>query len=273
MCKRSQVVLPKRGVSDALMEMISVALFPNIEDALSEKMVVEVPTFEIDRLCDVTNNMKELQAMRMLVARPVDFEGMGSGRLHLNKILQRHYLKIDECGINAQESLASIDIDLSQSRPYTVMRVGRVQDANGTPQGAAGYLNSDIFPGDVLVSIESVMLDSLPDKTAAHSCLQGSADSLVDIVLVRKQDHGRETHLQIRLKRDCSSNLLSTGHRNVGSDHLVPVLSCNRPFFAVLRDAASGALLSLSLGIDMSPIHACAHSYLHVFVYALCENE
>jgi hypothetical protein len=254
------------------MEMISAALIPNIEDALSEKMVVEVPTFEIDRLCDVTSNMKELQALRMLVAQPVDFEGMGSGRLHLNKVLQRHYLKVDECGINAQESLALIDIDLSQSRPYTVMRVGRVQDANGTPQGAAGYLNSDIFPGDVVVSIESVMLDSLHDKTAAHSCLQGPADSLVDIVLVRRQDHGRETHLQIKLKRDCSSNLLGTGHQHDGSDHLVPVLSCNRPFFAVLRDAASGAVLSLSLGIDTSPIHACAHTYLHAFVYAYCEN-
>jgi len=246
------MVLPRRAVNDAITDIISTELIPNIEDAANEEIVVEVPTFEVDRLCDVMNNLKQLPALRTLVSQSMEFEGLGSGCLHLNGILQRHYLRVDECGINTDTPSASIDIDLSQTRPYTVTRVGRIQDTNNTLQGGAGYINRDILPGDVVVSIDGVVLDTLPGRATAHSYLQGSTDSLIDVVLARKQDQGGETQFRVKLRRDCRNISLNTRHWNEGPDHLVPTLCLNRPFFVVLRDVGSGAVLSVNLGIDAS---------------------
>lgn len=84
-----------------------------------------------------------------------DFRGLSPGQLKLDGILQRLYLKVDECGINAHASISSIDLDISGTRPFVITRIGQIRDAQRNRQGLVGYANEPIFCGDVIVSIDA----------------------------------------------------------------------------------------------------------------------
>jgi hypothetical protein len=83
-----------------------------------------------------------------------DLGGMSPGQLKLDGILQRLYLKVDECGINAHDSISSIDLDISETRPFVITRIGQIRDAQRNRQGLLDYANQPIYCGDVVVSID-----------------------------------------------------------------------------------------------------------------------
>lgn len=58
----------RKDVGDAITEMATTELAAKINDAPCQDISVELPFFEVDRLCDVTRNVRQLQGLRVLTS-------------------------------------------------------------------------------------------------------------------------------------------------------------------------------------------------------------
>ena len=247
------VMLPHNHITSAFMDMTN-ADIQYLDQCLSpkfchvEKISVELPTFEIDRLCDLGSNVKDIRALRRVVSHNNRLTGMGPEHLILDGIVQRHYMKVDACGINAQFPAVSIDIEISETRPFTITRVGYIRDSSYNLQGSLGYSNEIICSGHVVVAIDGEAVDGLPAMEHPRLLLRGANQSLVNIVLVRKDPEGRQKVFAVTLLRDTEFR-----YKDDGCNDARKKLCLNRPFFLLLKDIQSATVISICLGFTLSP--------------------
>ena len=239
------VVLPKKNLGGYSKEVISKQVLEIIDGAHSEEISLEVPEFEIDRLCDLTSNLRQIQPLRILMSDSNGLGGMSSENLNLCGVLQRNCIKVDEFGVNFESQLKSIDMDISETQPFMITRVGKIRDARGIPEGVLGYVNKIVSIGDIVHSIDGLVLDTHAED--AHHLLRGESQSIVKLVLIRK-GNGSEHQFQVALLRESIGTLGGTCDGNAPLTGIRSMLCFNRPFVTMIRHKSSRSMLTICSG-------------------------